>query len=109
MVQLLEELDLSKGSDRETVFLVMHEDLFERHHLTGSLRPRLGDFAECALSKFADVFVLLDLGAATKSRLAIVEPFQGLTRGRCFCRHVRGRCLAGQRQADVVTIAVRID
>lgn len=109
MIQLLEEFDLSKGGDREAIFLVMHEDLLEGNDLTGLLRPRLRNFAERAFSEFAYIIILLDLGAATKSGLAVVQPFQGLTRGVCFCRHSLSECEAGQRQASVVTIVVRFD
>ena len=108
MIQLLQEFDLSKCRDRETILLMVHQNLLEGHNLTCLFRSRLRDFTECAFSEFAYVVVLLDLGAATKSGLAIVEPFQGLTRGICFCRHLLEDLGADQRQADVAVMSVRM-
>ena len=70
MAEHLEQLHLAERSDRKSILLVVHQDLFKSEDLSCALAHALGDDTECTLSKllFHDL-VFIDPGGTAETSL----------------------------------------
>jgi hypothetical protein len=50
VIELLEQLDFTECRNRETILLIVHQDLLQCHHLACFLRSRLRYLPKCAFS-----------------------------------------------------------
>jgi hypothetical protein len=69
MRQHLQQLDFSQRRDRKAVFLIVHQNLFEREDATSNPVSRLVDFAKSSLAELLHHLVLANLGASLESSL----------------------------------------
>ena len=74
MTQLLQDFNLTQGSDGKALALVFHQDLLQGDHSLRFLAPSFPYFAKSPLPNFGETFVLCSfIGTKLKRRLQIMR------------------------------------